>query len=203
VKRVSGENEKEPRQTEEKKQEKDNEILLQYQYGQIEPATLGQKAQQAAKDTGYTLVVVAGVVALGGLCYLMLRELYSRETPNGIYKEASKMCLTNSDVQEALGTPIIVHTTPQIGSMRINNVRAKMFDEKGHRSMTLAFYLTGKERSGVVGVKVEKNISNKFVYDYILVQLDRPWRGRNIIQVHQNLDQSVLAVKTVPSRVEF
>jgi hypothetical protein len=28
----------------------------------------------------------------------MLRELYSRETPNGIYKEASKMCLANTDV---------------------------------------------------------------------------------------------------------
>jgi len=63
------------------------------------------------------------VAALGGLCYLMFRELCSRETPNGIYKEASKMCLANTEVQEALGTPIIVHTTPTIGQMRINNVR--------------------------------------------------------------------------------
>lgn len=55
-------------------------------------------AQQAAKDTGYSLIIVAGVAALGGLCYLMLRELYSRETPNGIYKEASKMCLANTEV---------------------------------------------------------------------------------------------------------
>ncbi|CAF4393986.1 unnamed protein product, partial [Adineta steineri] len=66
------------------------------------------------------------------------------------------MCLANTDVQDALGTPIMVHTTPQIGSMRISNVRAKMFDEKGHRSMALSFYLTGKERTGVVGVKVQK-----------------------------------------------
>jgi len=166
---------------------------------QIEVATFKEKAQQAAKDTGYSLVVVAGVAALGGLCYLMLHELYSRETPNGIYKEASKMCLANTDVQEALGTPIMVHTTPQIGSMRINNVRAKIFDEKGHRGMALAFYLTGKERTGVVGVKVEKNISNKYVYEYILVQLDRPWRGRNIIQVHQNLDTS----KTTPQTIDI
>ena len=56
-------------------------------------------AQQAAKDTGYSLIVIAGVAALGGLCYLMLRELYSRETPNGIYKEASKMCLANTEVK--------------------------------------------------------------------------------------------------------
>ena len=55
-------------------------------------------AQQAAKDTGYSIIVIAGVAALGGLCYLMLRELYSRETPNGIYKEASKMCLANTEV---------------------------------------------------------------------------------------------------------
>jgi hypothetical protein len=91
-----------------------------------------------------------------------------------------------------------------------------MFDEKGHRGMTLAFYLTGKERTGVVGVKVQKvfhslsspsnlqafffqNISNKFVYDYILVQLDRPWRGRNIIQVHQNFDAS----KTTPQTIDI
>lgn len=56
-------------------------------------------AQQAAKDTGYSLIVIAGVAALGGLCYLMLRELYSRETPNGIYKEASKLCLASSEVK--------------------------------------------------------------------------------------------------------
>jgi uncharacterized membrane protein YebE (DUF533 family) len=55
-------------------------------------------AQQAAKDTGYSIIVVAGIAALGGLCYLMVRELYSRETPNGIYKEASKMCLANTEV---------------------------------------------------------------------------------------------------------
>ena len=35
---------------------------------------------------------------------------------------------------------------------------AKMFDEKGHRSMTVSFYLTGKDRSGVVAVKVQKVI---------------------------------------------
>ena len=31
-----------------------------------------------------------------------------------------------------------------------------MFEEKGHRGMALTFYLTGKERSGVVAVKVQK-----------------------------------------------
>jgi hypothetical protein len=38
----------------------------------------------------------------------------------------------------------------------ISILSAKMFDEKGHQSMTVSFYLTGQERSGVVAVKVQK-----------------------------------------------
>ncbi|CAF4469903.1 unnamed protein product, partial [Didymodactylos carnosus] len=136
--------------------------------------------QQAAKDISYTLIIVAGVSTLGSLCYIILRELCSRETPNGIYKEASKLCMENINVQDALGTPIIVHTTPQIGSMRMNNVRAKIFDEKGRKKMILTFYLTGKQRSGVVAVK---NISNCYIYDYIFIQLDRSWKGFNVIDI--------------------
>ncbi|CAF3332228.1 unnamed protein product [Rotaria socialis] len=168
----------------------DNDGLAQSQNSQIQKVKFTQKAQQTAKDTVYSLVVVAGVAALSGLCYVIMHELYSRETPNGIYKEASRICLENSDVQEALGLPIIVHTTPQIGSMRINNVRARTFDEKGHQSMTVSFYLTGKERSGVVAIKVQKNISNKFVYDYILVQLDKQWHSQNIVQVYPDSNPS-------------
>jgi hypothetical protein len=48
-----------------------------------------------------------------------------------------------------------------------------MFDEKGHRGMALTFYLTGKERSGVVGVKVQKVIyySSHYSSDYQLLSL--------------------------------
>jgi len=30
---------------------------------------------------------------------LILHEIYSRETPNGIYKEAAKICLNNVEVR--------------------------------------------------------------------------------------------------------
>ena len=47
---------------------------------------------------------------------------------------------------------------------------AKMFDEKGHRGMTVSFYVTGKERSGVVAVKVQK-VSIIIFFNLILVLL--------------------------------
>jgi hypothetical protein len=67
-------------------------------------------AQQAVKETVYSLVVVAGVVALGGLCYLILHEFCSREAPNGIYKEASKMCLANINVSRIFRIGVCVYT---------------------------------------------------------------------------------------------
>ena len=44
----------------------------------------------------------------------------------------------------------------------VDEFSARIYDEKGHRGMTLAFYLTGKERSGVVGVKVQKVVVHFF-----------------------------------------
>ena len=106
------------KQKEDSKKQDHNVVVQSTTENQIEVATFKEKgtallldffffshiwlvstAQQAAKDTGYSIIVIAGVAALGGLCYLMLRELYSRETPNGIYKEASKMCLANTEVK--------------------------------------------------------------------------------------------------------
>lgn len=125
-----------------KKEKKSNDVVVQSGESQVEVSTFTEKAQQAAKDTGYSLIVLAGFATLGGLGYLVFRELFSRETPNGIYREASRLCLANTEVnsieklrrnaltfhhfypkvQDALGTPIVVHTTPQIGTRRIQNV---------------------------------------------------------------------------------
>jgi hypothetical protein len=55
-----------------------------------------------------------------------------------------------------------------------------MFDERGHRSMTLAFYLTGKERTGVVGVKVQKVI-------FFLFRILINWFSNRIFQINLSM----------------
>lgn len=55
-------------------------------------------ASVSAKETVYSLVIITGVVALSGLASLILYEFCSRETPKGIFKEASKLCLADSRV---------------------------------------------------------------------------------------------------------
>lgn len=55
-------------------------------------------AKQAAKDTSYGLVVVAGFAIVGIAGYFLYKEIFTRETPTGIYSESSKICLDNIQV---------------------------------------------------------------------------------------------------------
>jgi hypothetical protein len=46
----------------------------------------------------YSLVIVAGLALTGAIGYFLFKELFSRETPSGIYNESSKICLDNIQV---------------------------------------------------------------------------------------------------------
>lgn len=59
--------------------------------------------KQAAKDVSYGMIVVAGGVLLVSIGYYLFSELFSRETPSGIYDESSKICLDNFEVSFKIG----------------------------------------------------------------------------------------------------
>ena len=79
------------------------------------------KAKQAAKDASYGMVILAGGLLVVATGYYLISELFSRETPSGIYDESSKMCLENFEVREALGTPIKV--TAESGGRRVFQIK--------------------------------------------------------------------------------
>lgn len=55
-------------------------------------------AKQAATDVSYFAVIAAGGVMLSAIGYYLFTALFSRETPEGIYNESSKICLNHPDV---------------------------------------------------------------------------------------------------------
>ena len=83
--------------------------------------TGARKAKQAAKDASYGMIILAGGLLVVATGYYLINELFSRETPSGIYDESSKMCLENFDVREALGTPIKV--TAESGGRRVFQIK--------------------------------------------------------------------------------
>ena len=58
----------------------------------------GKKVKQAAKDFSYGTIVFIGGALLVAMFYYLFSELFSRETPSGIYNESSKICLEDFNV---------------------------------------------------------------------------------------------------------
>lgn len=57
-----------------------------------------KKVKQAATDLTYIAIIGAGACILFVIGYYLFSELFSRETPSGIYDESSSICLDNFQV---------------------------------------------------------------------------------------------------------
>jgi hypothetical protein len=60
------------------------------------------KVKQAATDISYLAIIMAGGAMLFAIGYYLFTALFSRETPEGIYNESSKMCLDNFQVNRTI-----------------------------------------------------------------------------------------------------
>ncbi len=119
----------------------------------------------------YSLVIVAGLALTGAIGYFLFKELFSRETPSGIYNESSKICLDNFQVlfiffcfycfynihlklEDALGKPIKI--SAESGGRRVFNVKHKYVLEKDKICMIMNYYLTGSRNKATIIVKTKK-----------------------------------------------
>ena len=103
-------------------QEKQSIIESSFQGNQVSTRVTGTKrAKQAAKDAGYGMIILGGAGLIIGIFYILFSELFSRESPSGIYNESSKICLMDPQVQDALGHPIKIHT--ESGGRRVFQIK--------------------------------------------------------------------------------
>ncbi len=58
-----------------------------------------KKVKQAATDVTYLAIIGVGAAMLFVIGYYLFSELFTRETPSGIYDESSKLCLENIQVK--------------------------------------------------------------------------------------------------------
>lgn len=60
--------------------------------------TGARRVKQAAKDVSYGAIILGGGALLLGIFYYLFSELFSRETPSGIYDESSDICIKDYHV---------------------------------------------------------------------------------------------------------
>lgn len=133
--------------------------------------TIGQKVQQTTKDVYYTGIIVAGVTITGVILYTIFRELFSKESPNGIYSDALRKCKENLKVVNMIGEPIKGYgeTTSRGRRRHVSHVE---FEQDGVKCMRMKFYIQGSRKKATVHLEVRQNDKKKYEYRYLFVEMD-------------------------------
>ncbi|XP_072168678.1 mitochondrial import inner membrane translocase subunit Tim21-like [Diadema setosum] len=143
--------------------------------------TIGQKFAQTSKDVSYAGIIVLGIGVTGLMFYTVGKELFSSNSPNGIYTNALKLCKNNVQIQDALGTPIKGY-----GEMtrrkRRRHVSHLEYSQNGVNFMRMKFYLEGPHRKATVHLEMKQNENGRYEYRYLFVELDGYPSGTIILE---------------------
>lgn len=134
--------------------------------------TFGQKVKEAGKDVSYFGISLAALGMLGALFYYIGKELFSSESPNGVYSKALKRCANDSEVTVVLGHPIKGYGEETRRGRR-RHVSHVEFEQDGRKHMRMKFYIQGSDRKAEVNLEVVKDDSGVYNYRYLFVQLDQ------------------------------
>ncbi|XP_071508705.1 mitochondrial import inner membrane translocase subunit Tim21-like, partial [Diadema antillarum] len=143
--------------------------------------TIGQRVAQTSKDVSYAGIIVLGIGVTGLMFYTVGKELFSSNSPNGIYTNALKLCKNNVQIQDALGTPIKGY-----GEMtrrkRRRHVSHLEYSQNGVNFMRMKFYLEGPHRKATVHLEMKQNENGRYEYRYLFVELDGYPSGTIILE---------------------
>ncbi|XP_047348271.1 mitochondrial import inner membrane translocase subunit Tim21 isoform X1 [Vespa velutina] len=124
--------------------------------------------KQNTISAGYLVIIAVGITLSIYIGYSILHELFSSNSPYGIYNRALDRCQKNTKVLDALGEPIKVYGE---GRRRRNHFSHGFYEKDGTKYLRLKFYMEGIRRRGTVYVEA-KNVSDNYEFTYIYMKLD-------------------------------
>ncbi|XP_043491543.1 mitochondrial import inner membrane translocase subunit Tim21 [Polistes fuscatus] len=124
--------------------------------------------KQNTVSAGYLVIIAAGLTLFIYIGYSLLNELFSSNSPYGIYNRALQCCMKDSKVLDALGEPIKVYGE---GRRRRNHFSHGLYEKDGIVYLKLRFYMEGIRRKGIVYVEA-KNVSDNYELTQIYMKVD-------------------------------
>lgn len=126
------------------------EILLEREQ---EPKTTGQKGmleiwsnqlfllvKRAAETSFYIGFGIVSLTVFSGLTYLLFTELFSFNSPNGVYRDALKRVKSDERCQEIFGTKILAHGE-ESGRGRRRHIANNRFIKDGQERLRVMFHV--------------------------------------------------------------
>jgi import inner membrane translocase subunit TIM21 len=145
--------------------------------------TLGEKVQRAGKDATYTGIIIVGVAVTGLMFFAIGRELFSGQSPSGIYSRAVKLCNNSEQVRDAVGEPMKAYGEMNRRGRR-RFVRHAEYEVDGVKRMKVQFYVEGPQNKGTVFVDVKQDARGKYQFEYVLLETEN--FPRRVIVVEDN-----------------
>ncbi|GFY53088.1 mitochondrial import inner membrane translocase subunit Tim21 [Trichonephila inaurata madagascariensis] len=152
--------------------------------------TLAKKVKETTKDAGYLGIIVAGIGVTGVMFYAILRELFSRQSPNSVYSDALKLCRSDPSVIDTLGEPIKGYGELSSRGRR-RHVSHLEYEKDGKNYMRMKFYLEGSRKSGTVHLEMVEGENLKYEYRYLFVDIDGFPPRSIILKDNRHLNNSV------------
>ncbi|KAL3860471.1 hypothetical protein ACJMK2_010594 [Sinanodonta woodiana] len=148
---------------------KELDIARESPYAGLSP---GQKVKEATKDASYLVVIVVGIGILGVMMYYIFLELFSSQSPSGVYGNALKLCQQDERLKFKLGEPIKGYGETTSRGRRRYVSHTEYTTPDGVRHMMMQFYVEGPKRKGTAHLDVYKNEQGKYEYRFLFIDLD-------------------------------
>lgn len=111
---------------------------------------LGERIKENTKTASYTGVILLGVGLTGGLFYVIFRELFSSNSPQNIYTAALERCVSDPQIQDALGAPIKGFGEENSRRRRRHVAHTIYQTDAGVKLIRMNFYIQGSRNKATV-----------------------------------------------------
>lgn len=111
---------------------------------------IGERIKENTKTASYTGVILLGVGLTGGLFYVIFRELFSSNSPQNIYTAALDRCVSDPQIQDALGAPIKGFGEENSRRRRRHVAHTIYQTDAGVKHIRMNFYIQGIRNKATV-----------------------------------------------------
>ncbi|XP_060083910.1 mitochondrial import inner membrane translocase subunit Tim21-like [Ylistrum balloti] len=132
--------------------------------------TTKEKVKEAGKTSFWGGIILFGVGITGGLLYIIGKEVFSSQSPRGIYSNAFDLCKQNTELMDVLGEPVKCYGEETRRGRRRHTSHVQ-FEQDGVQHMKMVFYIEGHLKKGKVHLEVQRMPGQKYEYRYLFVEL--------------------------------
>ncbi|XP_044750810.1 mitochondrial import inner membrane translocase subunit Tim21 [Coccinella septempunctata] len=156
----------------------------------VDVKPLGEKVRETTKTASYMGVILLGVAVTGSLFYAVFSELFSSKSPNNVYTNAVKKCLSDTRVEDKLGYPIAAYGEETRRGRRQHPTHV-VYKRNGKQCIRMKFYLKGSAHKGTVQLEMVEDDSGKYEYRYLFVQVEDLFQTTIILEDNRNKHEHI------------